>query len=42
VFHFKRDTVEFRARHGDRAFDVVRRKRYESGLTLFEGFDYAV
>jgi hypothetical protein len=42
VFHLESDAVELRACHGHGAFDIHRRERNESGLTVLEGFDYAV
>ena len=42
VFHFEGDAVELGACHRNRAFDIYWRERDEGGLTLFQGFDYAV
>jgi hypothetical protein len=42
MLHFKSDSVQLGAGHGDGAFDIDRSKGDKSGLTLLKGFDYAV
>jgi hypothetical protein len=42
MLHFKSDSVQLGAGHGNGAFDIDGSKSDKSGLTLLEGFDYAV